>query len=138
MALVAYDDRTGAYPSISGNDGVFRSTASADSKGGRYDSNIQDVTVAVACYCQGTRILTDRGEMPVEILVAGDTVVTASGEHRLIKWVGNRSYAGRFLRANSNVQPIHFSAGSLGNGLPHRDLLVSPEHAMFLDGLLIR
>ncbi len=101
------------------------------------NSNITLVSSTAPCYCPGTLILTNRGEMPVDTLVIGDTVVTASGQHRSIKWVGSRSYAGRFLAANPNVQPIRFRAGSLGEDLPRRDLLVSPEHAMFLDGLLI-
>ncbi len=91
----------------------------------------------VACYAGATHILTDRGEVPAEDLGIGDIVVTASGERRAIKWVGRRSYGGRFLAANPGVQPIRFSTGSLGGGLPRRDLLVSPDHAMFLDGVLI-
>ena len=91
----------------------------------------------VACYCLGTRILTTRGEITVEALAIGDTVITASGQRRPVKWLGNRSYAGRFLTGNRNVQPVRLRAGSLGDGLPRRDLLVSPEHALLLGGMLI-
>ena len=94
-------------------------------------------TTCAACYARGTLIGATNGEVPVEALAIGNMVVTASGQPRPVTWIGRRSYAGRFLAANPGVQPIRFHASSLGNGLPRRDLLVSPEHAMFLDGLLI-
>ncbi len=90
----------------------------------------------VACNSRGTLIATEGCEVPVEALAIGDRVVTRDGSAKPIRWIGHRSYAGRFLAANQAVQPIRFHAGSLGNGLPRRDLSVSPEHAMLLDGLL--
>ncbi len=108
--------------------------------GGATDNQLASVDImsaAIACYCQGTLILTDKGEVAVEELAIGQVVVTATGANRPIRWIGRRSYVGRFLAANPRVHPVRFQAGSLGGGLPRRDLLVSPEHAMFLDGVLV-
>ncbi len=102
------------------------------------DGNGTAITVDhVACYCLGTLISTDRGDVAVEDLVIGDHVVTAAGASRPIKWIGQRSYGGRFLIGRRDLLPVCFKAGSLGDALPRRDLLVSPKHAMFIDGVLI-
>ncbi len=100
-------------------------------------ANLAAADLGIACYCEGTRIRTPEGDVPVEALRSGGAVLNAAGEARTIKWLGRRSYAGRFLAANAHVQPVRFTAGSLGDAQPARDLLVSPEHAMFLDGMLI-
>ena len=91
----------------------------------------------VACYCEGTLIRTPEGQRPVEELRAGDVVHCLNGGTAPVRWVGERSYAGRFLRANPKLRPVRFMAGSLGDSLPERDLLVSPQHAMLIDGALV-
>ncbi len=82
-------------------------------------------------------ILTDRGEVAVEDLAVGEEVVTFSGALRPIKWIGRRAYDGRFIAGNRAVLPIVVKAGALGDGVPARDLMVSPEHALDIDGVLV-
>ena len=91
----------------------------------------------VACYTRGTLIATPAGEIAVEDLAIGDPVITAAGTAKPVRWIGRRSYAGRFLAGRRHLLPIVFRAGSLGSGLPRRDLRVLPAHAILLDGLLV-
>jgi hypothetical protein len=99
--------------------------------------NTLDITVSTApCYCRGTHILAVRGEVTVENLAIGDCVATRNGP-RPIRWIGRRFYDGRFIRGNREVLPIKIAAGALAHGVPARDLWISPEHALYLDGVLV-
>ncbi|OUI93295.1 hypothetical protein HK19_14040 [Acetobacter persici] len=89
------------------------------------------------CYCPGTLIQTEAGERPVETLEIGDRLVTRDGALRPIRWIGRRAYDGRFAAGRTDIMPVRIAAGALGNGLPRRDLVISPLHAMFLLGVLV-
>lgn len=90
------------------------------------------------CYCPGTLILTTRGQVPVEALAAGDLVVTASGAHRPIRWIGRRRTDIARHPAPEKVMPVRILAGAVAPGIPARDLRVSPGHAVAVEGVLVK
>ena len=99
-------------------------------------------TYSAPCYCPGTLIRTARGDVAVEALAVGDLVVTTAGVLQPVPWIGTRAYGGRFFGANPGLWPVRFRAGSLGcnaagEPVPSRELLVSPQHAMLIDGVLV-
>lgn len=91
----------------------------------------------VVCFLAGTRITTPGGETPVEDLAIGDLVVTADGRTAPVKWVGVQTVVSVFADPLRSF-PVRITAGALGEDLPARDLLVSPDHALMLDGLLVQ
>jgi hypothetical protein len=95
------------------------------------------IEFAPACFCSGTLIRTECGEVAIETLAIGDRVVTASGESRRVEWIGRRKIAARFAKPLT-VWPVRIKAGALAEGTPSRDLLVSPDHAILVDDVLIQ
>lgn len=92
--------------------------------------------IEITCFLAGTHIATPKGEVEVQNLRAGDMVLTANGTAKPVRWLGRSTISARFadpLRA----APIRITAGALGENLPVRDLLVSPAHAMFINGVLV-
>jgi len=88
------------------------------------------------CFSRGTGISTPNGQRAVETLAIGDEVLNVDGKAVAVKWVGRQTLSSFTARLSGEL-PVCISAGALGNGLPHRDLLVSPGHALLVDGALV-
>lgn len=72
-------------------------------------------------------IATPKGEVPVEVLRPGDRVLTRDNGIRDIRRCASRHLDWATLCANPHLKPVQIRKGSLGNGLPEQDLLVSPN-----------
>ncbi|MCP1551032.1 MULTISPECIES: Hint domain-containing protein [Methylorubrum] len=90
-----------------------------------------------ACLVRGTHVATPDGERQVEHLRIGDLVMTVTGESKPVLWIGTRRYEGAFIAGNRTALPVTVLAGALGDGLPLRDLSLSPCHALLINDVLV-
>ena len=91
----------------------------------------------VSCFAAGTRIETSRGMVAVEDLAIGDQAITADGIAEPIVWLGSRAVHCARHPHPETVWPVRIREGALGKNVPVRDLYLSPDHAVFVDGVLV-
>jgi hypothetical protein len=72
----------------------------------------------------------------VEDIAVGDPVLTADGKTVPVTWVGRLTVLPLFDRAAAQ-RLVRIKAGALGAGLPIRDLMLTADHAVMVDGLLL-
>jgi hypothetical protein len=97
--------------------------------------NLPSVAVQI-CFVTGTKISTPSGEVPIEHLNVGDSVMTLGGAARSIVWIG----VGRVLVARgrrSAATPVIIRKGALAENVPAHDLHVTKSHSLYLDGVLV-
>ncbi len=95
---------------------------------------------APACFLAGTRILTATGEVAVEELAVGDLVSVRAADGSLseqpVAWIGHRAIRAA-LMPEPDRYPVRVHAHAFGPDAPCRDLLITPEHCLLVDGVLV-
>ncbi len=126
--------------------GVFSGTitfAGQESNDSGFSAPVATITlevqgaVVLPCFAAGTRIATPDGEVAIEALRAGDAVLTLGGTARPIRWIGRRMVDCARHAQPELVLPVRVMAGAFGPGVPSRDLILSPDHAVFVEAVLI-
>ena len=88
------------------------------------------------CFATGTRIATPDGDKPIEMLRAGEKVLTHDGRAAPVIWRAWQSVANpRNLSVGRG--PVRIEAGALGPDLPNGPLTVTADHALLFDDMLI-
>jgi hypothetical protein len=93
-------------------------------------------TINVICFMAGTMIRTPDGEVAVETLKRGDLVLTTDGVAKPVRWLGRQTVSA-FFADPARSYPIRVKAGALAENVPSHDLLVSPDHALLVDGVMV-
>jgi len=91
-------------------------------------------TGGVICFTPDTVITTPQGPRLIQALRPGDRVQTRDNGAQQVLWTGHRRISGARLHAMPHLRPVRLRMGALGTGRPDRDLLVSPQHRMLVQG----
>jgi hypothetical protein len=127
--IVVENQSTGTYFLLTNNE----YTGELAGKNGTLSVTGYETTI---CFTAGTQIRTPNGEVAVEQLKRGDLVLTQDGRSVPVDWMGVQTISLRFAD-KLRVLPIRIRAGALAENVPSRDLLVSPDHAILVEGALI-
>ena len=128
----AVDVQTGVLP-----DGAIDLTVRLVDPAGNASVVSAAFAFTVVCFARGTHLLTSTGEVPVEALQPGMPMVANDGTVASVKWIGRRRIDLTAHPRPETVAPIRIRRGAFADNMPHTDLLVSPDHAIFVDGKLI-
>jgi hypothetical protein len=117
--------------------GPFPGSASAQGLGWGVGGTPPGHGGAPKCFLKGTRIATERGDVPIEHLQIGDLVYTARGASVPVRWIGRQTFRRSAPTWHGSVAPVLIRRSALDNQRPSRDLLVSPTHRLLIDGFFI-
>lgn len=96
------------------------------------------VDSVVPCFTVGTLISTPQGPRAIEALKPGDAVLTQDNAAQTIRWIGSRSLTLVEQMLKPKLRPVLIQRGALGQGLPERDLCVSPQHRMLVRSPIVQ
>lgn len=86
----------------------------------------------IKCFVQGSLIQTQSGLRAVETLQKGDLVLTRDNGLQPVVWIGHTALAPEQTARNPRIRPVLIKKNALGPDVPDRDLMVSPQHRIFV------
>ncbi len=93
-----------------------------------------------SCFTPGTRCAAPHGDVLVEDVRVGDELLVQTGLQlvpRPVVWVGSRCITPKHLSSPELSAPIRISASAIADGVPARDVVISPDHRILVAGHLV-
>ena len=103
----------------------------------------QSSGVTVNCFLAGSMIRTPAGEVAVEDVRTGDEIIASvwrddGEEPRRVIWAGTAHVTVRpDLPDDEAGYPVRILRDAIADGVPCKDMLITPEHCLFFDGKFI-
>ena len=120
-------------PGVSGTGTIQITSGDESGTVGRISfENFETINFGLLCFASGTMIKTIDGERAIETLTVGDRVLTMDGNYQEIRWIDSLGLDSIDLQMNPRLKPIIIRADALGAGFPEQDLIVSPQHRIFV------
>jgi hypothetical protein len=133
-----YSGGGGGEEDIGGGGGSFVASFATDvTETAGVNAGGNGSVMIMPCFLAGSRIATARGDVAVEDVRVGDRAVLAGGGTRPVRWIGSRRFDPARHSQPERVLPVCVRRDAFGPGLPHRDLFLSPDHAVFVEDVLI-
>jgi hypothetical protein len=84
------------------------------------------------CFLRGTRLMAEQGDVAIETVRPGTRLVGRGGVIRTVVWSGCRRLDPSRHPCPAALQPVRIRRAAVANGVPQRDLLVSPDQVLSL------
>ncbi|KXU95070.1 hypothetical protein AD928_06340 [Acetobacter cerevisiae] len=97
--------------------------------------------VGSVCFLSGTLLRTPDGDVAIEEVQIGDSLLAFENGKPVaqpVVWVGSRRAEVRpGLPLDEAGWPVRVRQDALAEGVPSKDLLITPEHCLYLDGQFV-
>jgi len=98
-------------------------------------------TYVGVCFLADSMIRTPSGETPIQDLRTGDEILAwheGTPTARKLIWTGRRqATTNPALPDDQAGYPIRILANAIADNVPHKDMLITAEHCLFMDGCFI-
>ncbi|MFT8802209.1 MAG: Hint domain-containing protein, partial [Gluconobacter cerinus] len=137
LTVTLADGRQLTYGNIHTADGFTPATTASIVQDGSNGWVVEDRGVTT-CFLAGSMIRTPEGDVAVETLGLGSTVlafVNGVAVERTVTWAGRAHMVARTGLTDAEAgYPVRILKDALSEGVPYKDMLVTPEHCLFLNG----